>query len=94
MSQMVYLNGYIDVPKDRIAKVEAALPLHIELSRGEPGCVSFVVVPSTQIEGRFKVAELFVDQAAFDAHQKRTRASAWFKVTEGIPREYEIRVGE
>ena len=84
----------MDVPADRIAKVEAALPLHIELTRGEPGCVSFDVVPSTQIEGRFKVAELFVDQAAFDAHQKRTKASAWFKITEGIPREYEIRVGE
>ncbi|MFT6658649.1 MAG: quinol monooxygenase YgiN [Maritalea sp.] len=84
----------MDVPADRIAKVEAALPLHIELTRGEPGCVSFDVVPSTQIEGRFKVAELFVDQAAFDAHQKRTKASEWFRVTEGIPREFEIRVGE
>lgn len=94
MSKMVYLNGHIDVPKDRIAAVEAALPKHIELTRAEPGCVSFEVVPSTQIEGRFKVAEMFVDQVAFDAHQTRTKASAWSKVTEGISREYDIRVGE
>jgi len=91
---MVYLNGHIDVPKDRIAAVEAALPKHIELTRAEPGCVSFEVVPSTQIEGRFKVAELFVDQVAFEAHQTRTKESAWFKVTEGFSREYDIRIGE
>ena len=94
MSGMIYLNGHIDVPQDRIADVEAALPMHIELTRAEPGCVSFEVVPSTQVEGRFKVAELFVNRAAFEAHKERTKSSKWFKVTEGIPREYEIREGE
>jgi len=91
---MIYLNGHIDVPKERIAAVEAALPKHIELTRSEPGCVSFEVVASTQIEGRFKVAEMFVDQAAFDAHQERTKASDWFRVTEGMERNYDIRDGE
>ncbi|MGJ8528208.1 putative quinol monooxygenase [Maritalea sp.] len=94
MTDMIYLNGHIDVPLDRVAAVEAALPKHIELTLAEPGCISFVVVPSTQIDGRFKVAELFVDRAAFEAHQERTKASAWHKITDGIPREYTIREGE
>ncbi len=94
MDQKIYLNGHIDVPADRVAAVEAALPLHIEQTLAEPGCISFVVVPSTQVEGRFKVAELFVDRAAFDAHQVRAKASAWHEITKGIPRDYSIREGE
>jgi len=39
----VFLNGHIDVPQERLAEVEAALPLHIELTRAEPGCLSFQV---------------------------------------------------
>ncbi len=90
----VYLNGYIDVPADRLADVSEALPVHIELTRAEPGCISFEVTASETVEGRFDVAEVFVDQAAFDAHQTRTRASDWFKTTEGIPREFSITVGD
>ncbi|MBX2837688.1 MAG: antibiotic biosynthesis monooxygenase [Gammaproteobacteria bacterium] len=89
----VYLNGYIDVPIDRLADVSAALPKHIELTRAEPGCVSFEITASDTVEGRLNVAEVFIDQAAFDVHQARTKASDWFKTTEGIPREYSITVG-
>jgi len=92
--QKVYLNGHIDVPADRIEAVERALPAHISLTRAEAGCISFQVVPSETVKGRFMVSEVFVDQAAFDAHQTRTKSSDWFKVTEGIPREYSVRVGD
>ncbi|MGG7517286.1 putative quinol monooxygenase [Allorhizobium undicola] len=79
------------MPEDRLAAVTAALPLHIELTRAEPGCLSFSVTLSNDAAGRFLVSEVFTDQAAFDHHQARTKASAWFKVTEGIPRDYVIR---
>ncbi|OLP45599.1 putative quinol monooxygenase [Rhizobium oryziradicis] len=87
----VFLNGHIDVPTDRIASVTAALPVHIALTRAEPGCLSFEVQPCPTIAGRFLVAEVFVNQAAFDAHQARTKASDWFTITVGIPRDYTIR---
>ena len=90
----VYLNGYIDVPEERIDAVTAALPEHIALTEAEPGCISFSVEASADTPGRFLVAEVFVDQAAFDAHQTRTRNSEWFRITEGIPRHYEVSVGE
>lgn len=89
----VYLNGYIDVPEDRLKAVKAALPTHIALTRAEEGCISFEVQPSDIVPGRFIVAEIFVDQAAFDAHQERAQNSDWFIVTKGIPREYSITVG-
>lgn len=88
----VRLTGHIDVPEERSEAVQAALPVHIALTRAEEGCLSFEVVPCPQVPHRFLVSELFVDQSAFDAHQKRTKDSSWAEVTEGIPREYSITV--
>lgn len=86
----VVLQGYISVSSDRIEAVKAALPEHIALTRAEAGCITFEVVQSETIQGRFIVSEVFVDQASFDVHQVRAKNSSWFKVTQGIPREYTI----
>ena len=86
----VSLKGYIDVPLARREAVANGLPEHIGLSRAEPGCLYFNVDPCPEVEGRYLVSESFVDRAAFEAHQARTKASIWAEVTEGLPREYEI----
>ena len=93
-TKRVYLDGHIDVPADRLEAVKAALPQHIALTRAEVGCLKFEVVPSETVAGRLLVSEVFTDQAAFDVHQARTKASEWFQVTAGIPRDYSIRVEE
>ena len=90
----IYLNGHIDVPSERMSSVKTGLVEHIALTRSEEGCISFEVVESNEIDGRFLVSEVFVNKAAFDAHQTRTKASDWFKITEGIHREYSIRSEE
>lgn len=90
----VFLKGHIDVPDDRLDAVTTALPVHIALTRAEPGCISFEVLPSDTVPGRFKVTEVFVDQPAFDFHQERARNSDWFTITQGIPRDYGITVGD
>jgi len=87
----ITLNGYIQVPDDRLAIVTAGLDQHIRLSRAEAGCIRFSVTRSEQIKGRFIVSEVFVDQAAFDLHQSRTAASEWAKITKDIPRSYEVK---
>ncbi len=87
---MIKLTGYIDVPADRLRAVTAALPDHIALTRAEPGCLSFEVTPDESLEGRFLVAETFVDQVSFDGHQTRTKTSPWAQVTDGIARSYHI----
>ena len=92
-NRKVYLDGHIDVPLERIAAVTAGLAEHVALTRAEPGCLSFEVLPSATVAGRFMVSEVFSDQAAFEAHQQRARQSPWFALTEGIVRDYTIRSG-
>ena len=88
---MIELTGYIDVPEGRREAIAAALPLHIELTRAETGCVRFDVTPDPKVAGRYNVSELFTDRESFDAHQARVKASAWGEISAGIPREYAIR---
>lgn len=86
----VRLSGFLRCASvEDIPLVETHLPEHLRLTRAEPGCISFDV---TQTEDPliWRVEELFVDRAAFDFHQQRTRASEWFAATSAIPRDYEI----
>jgi quinol monooxygenase YgiN len=92
MAGKVHLDGYLEVPPERLAAVTKALPDHVALTRAEPGCLAFEVIPSPDHSDRFLVSEVFTDQAAFDAHQARAKASAWAEITAGLPRHYTIRV--
>lgn len=75
---------------DQTARVRAHLPEHVALTRAEPGCLSFDVEPAAEV-GVWHVDERFIDEAAFDAHQRRVAASAWGAATAGIERQYAIR---
>lgn len=72
------------------ARVRAHLAPHLALTRAEPGCIAFDVEPGDE-PGVWTVAERFVDEAAFDAHQRRVSSSAWGAATAGIERRYEVR---
>jgi quinol monooxygenase YgiN len=67
--------------------VRTYLPEHIRLSREEPGCLSFNVYP-TDDPLVWRLDESFTDRAAFEAHQTRTRASAWYKATAHLKRDF------
>jgi quinol monooxygenase YgiN len=69
--------------------VKRHLPDHLGLTRAEPGCLSFEV-SQTDDPSVWRVEELFVDRAAFDFHQQRTRTSEWFTATSTIARDYNI----
>jgi len=69
--------------------VEKNLPLHVELTRSEPGCVTFEVA-QTDNPLVWQVDELFQDAASFAAHQQRVAASEWGRATAGIERRYEV----
>lgn len=87
---MITLSGrLICANADDLALIRAHLPDHIRLSRAEVGCLSFEV-HETADPLVWSVDETFTDQAAFDAHQARTRASAWFAATAHIKRDYTI----
>lgn len=69
--------------------VRAHLPRHLELTRAEPGCISFEV-RETGNPLVWQVDERFRDDAAFTAHQGRVAASEWGRATAGIERSYVV----
>ncbi|MBC7164542.1 MAG: antibiotic biosynthesis monooxygenase [Roseovarius sp.] len=84
---VIRLTGTLTCAPEEAAPVRAALPAHIRQSRAEPGCLSFDVTETAP--GVFAVAERFADRAAFDAHQARTRAGDWWRVTGDMAREFD-----
>lgn len=85
----IRLTGSMTCAPHRAQQVRDALPDHISLTRAEAGCLRFDVVESAP--GVFDVDELFTDRAAFDAHQERTKASAWATITADFPRDYKVQ---
>ena len=69
--------------------VATYLPEHIRLTLLEPGCLTFTVV-QTADPMVWQVDETFIDQAAFDAHQTRTKTSLWAEKSAGIARDFKI----
>ena len=87
---MIRLSGHVICTNEQdVAIVRDHLDQHIRLSRAEPGCLSFEVA-QTADPLIWSVEESFVNQAAFDAHQTRTKASRWFAATAHIRREYRV----
>ncbi len=91
--QHVTLTGTLTVPAERRAAVRVALSDHIRLTRAEPGCLRFEVTERRDQPGVFDVRETFSDRAAFEAHQVRAGASPWARITQGLPRDYQITQG-
>ncbi|MCB6177203.1 antibiotic biosynthesis monooxygenase [Rhodobacter sp. Har01] len=88
---MITLTGHLICSGEaEAALVRAHLPDHIRLTRAEPGCVSFLVTP-TEDPLVWRVEESFADAPAFQAHQTRSRASAWWQATCHIGREFQTR---
>ena len=81
--QLVCANG------SEAALIKEHLPVHIALTRAEPGCLQFVVSP-TDNPLVWQVEERFVDSPAFRSHQRRVAASVWGRATTGISRHYSI----
>lgn len=75
--------------EEQIAVVAEFLPRHIELTRAEPGCISFEVNQAGD-PLVWDVAERFHDADSFHLHQARVKASEWGRATAGIKRNYSV----
>lgn len=82
------LTGYVIIPEMDREKIEAALPEHIRTTRAEPGCLKFNITPDKNDPNRYFVYEEFIDQAAFDYHQERSKQGEWAKVTKNMERHF------
>jgi putative acetyltransferase len=75
--------------QDQANTVRDHLPLHLALTRAEPGCRSFIVT-ATSDPLVWRVEESFEHAAAFEAHQERVASSEWGQATSGIERRYSV----
>ena len=76
--------------QDQADTVRDHLPLHLALTRAEPGCCSFNVT-TTSNPLMWQVEESFEHAAAFEAHRERVASSEWGQATLGIERRYRDR---
>ncbi|MBC9247051.1 GNAT family N-acetyltransferase [Paracoccus sp. 11-3] len=63
------------------------LPDHVRLSRAEPGCLRFDIAQDSD-PLIWNLSELFINRAAFEAHQDRTAASTWGQNSKDLTRDY------
>lgn len=89
MNAIILTGQLICQGDDEIALVKEFLPLHLELTRAEPGCISFEVAPSGD-PNIWDVSECFQDGESFLHHQMRVKASEWGHATADIERNYSI----
>ena len=93
MGGEITLTGQLRASAADLAALRTTLPEHLRLTRAEPGCLAFHVTPDPGDPTVYHVHERFRDRAAFDAHQARSRASAWWRATSHLPRRYQISEG-
>ena len=86
----ILVTGYLRARPGDATLIGRLLPDLIRLSRAEPGCLRFEVVPSAKLPGAWELDEAFADRAAFEAHQARTRASVWGRETAHIERDFAV----
>lgn len=89
MSEMHLTGQLVCKTEDEVRTVTLHLPEHIERTRAELGCVSFVVTP-TGGPLVWSVEERFEDERVFKLHQERVAGSEWGRATTGIERRYSI----
>jgi quinol monooxygenase YgiN len=76
--------------QDQENTVRDHLPLHLALTRAEPGCRSFIVT-ATSDPLVWQVEERFEHAAAFETHQERVASSEWGQDASDIERRYFVR---
>ena len=86
----VILKGYVIVPPEDLDAVRKELPVHIENTRQEEGCLIFEVCQDQENKYKFSVHEEFINRASFSAHQDRVKKSNWGKVSANIEKHYYV----
>ena len=90
MMTKVILQGYIIVPSEDLQAVQEELPMHIQRTQQEEGCLVFEVHQDQENEHRFNVHEEFSTQESFSIHQDHVQNSKWGKVSAKVERHYHV----
>ncbi len=90
----IILEGHIVVSDADLPAVMAELPTHVQLTRQEAGCLCFHVNQSEEADNVFYVYEEFIDQGAFEEHQRRVQSSNWGIAAANVQRHYQVTKAE
>ncbi len=86
----VTLEGHIIVSDEDLSVVLKELPVHIQKTRSEPGCLVFNVEQQEYNPNKFMVYEEFTDEEAFALHQSWVKNSVWGEITKNVERHYHV----
>ena len=86
----VRVTGTLTATGTDIETARRLIPDHVALSRAEAGCLRFNLTEAPDQPGLWRLDELFADRAAFEAHQRRTRASLWGRKSAGMVRDFTV----
>lgn len=89
----ITVTGHIVVSSEDLAAVLRELPVHIDRTRREPGCLVFEVAQDRDDPRIFTVYEEFVDRSSFEFHQERVWGSTWAQVSAKVERHYNLTGG-
>jgi quinol monooxygenase YgiN len=89
----VILEGYIIISDEDLPVVLRELPIHIQKTKSESGCLVFNVQQQKENPNKFMVYEEFIDQTAFEFHQSRVKCSDLGTVTKNVQRHYKVTKG-
>lgn len=90
----VTCSGYFDIPLDGFDAVLLAYQTHVGLSRKEPGNLAYDYRLDEEVPGRVHVYEVYIDEAAFDAHLVRTRDTDWPAISQHVIRHIGVSIGK
>jgi quinol monooxygenase YgiN len=74
---MLLIVGTIRLPPEGLDAARGAMRTMVEASRAEPGCLSYSYGEDVLEPGLMRVAEVWSDRAALDAHFRSAHMAAW-----------------
>lgn len=74
---MLIIQAFIHVKPESVDDFAAACTANARASVGEPGCLRFDVLRQNDDPTRYVLHEVYVDQAALDAHKSTAHYETW-----------------
>ncbi|MFE8585630.1 putative quinol monooxygenase [Sphingomonas sp. NCPPB 2930] len=77
MSDRLLIVGTVRLPPDNLDAARPVMRRMVEASRAEPGCLEYGYAEDVLDPGLIHVKEIWVDQAALDAHFASPHIAEW-----------------
>lgn len=90
----IICEGYFNIPLKDFDTILAAYDAHVQLSREEPGNITYEYRLDDAIKGRIQITESYLNRQAFDDHLTRTKATNWPEISKDVIRHIDVKTGD